>query len=260
VFDVTASDGARLVGEESGEGRALVLVHGITESRAAWDPVVPHLEPAWRVVRVDLRGHGESERRPPYDVSTLAGDLAAVVADRRLDAPLVVGHSLGGVVVAAYAGAGRPARGVVVVDQTLRLGELQAALAPLVPMLRGTPEEFDAAVATVFQVLDGPLPAAERARLDARSSPEPEVVLGVWAPVLDETAEALEDLARDLVRRIRVPFLAIHGTDPGVEYVHWLMGLLPDVRVEVWPDQGHYPHLLDPERFAQRLDQFEGRL
>ena len=79
---VQADDGTRIEYAESGTGPALVLVHGITENHHAWDPIVPALEEQWRVVAVDLRGHGESERHAPYDPVTLATDVHAVVRRR----------------------------------------------------------------------------------------------------------------------------------------------------------------------------------
>jgi pimeloyl-ACP methyl ester carboxylesterase len=260
MASVTGPDGVSIAFDEQGDGRALLLVHGITESRRAWDPVMPFLVENWRVVRVDVRGHGESERRGPYDPMTLSADVAAVVAAADLEDPLLVGHSMGGVVVTAYGATGHPARGIVNVDQLLRLGDFKTALEPVVPMLRGDDESFRQAMATVFAVLDGPLPPGERQRLDALSSPESEVVLGIWEPVLEESVEALEQTATAMLAAIRVPYLALHGSDPGLDYVAWLTARVAGARLEVWPDTGHYPQLVDPERFATRLDQFDGGL
>ena len=257
---VTTVDGTQIAYSEGGQGRGLVLVHGITESSGAWDPVLAGLEAKWRVITIDARGHGESDRQTPYDPVTMAQDVGAVVTALGLDDPLVVGHSMGGVVVSAYGGLGLPARGIVNLDQLLALGSFKEALEPLIPMLRGDDAAFRDAMTMVFAVLDGPLPPDERARLDALSSPEAEVVLGVWQPVFDNTVEELDAMAADLLSGIRVPYLAIHGSDPGVEYVHWLMRIVANARVEVWPNGGHYPHLVDPERFAERLDQFDGGL
>ncbi len=257
---VTTADGTRIAYAEGGQGRDLVLVHGITESRRAWDPVIAGLQATWRVVAVDARGHGESDRHPPYDPVTMANDVGAVVAALNLDDPLVVGHSMGGVVVSAYGGLGLPARGIVNVDQLLALGSFKEALEPLIPMLQGDDASFRDAMAMVFAVLDGPLPPDERARLDALSSPEPEVVLGVWQPVFENSVEELDAMAADLLSGISVPYLAIHGSDPGAEYMDWLMRLVANARVEVWPNAGHYPHLVEAERFAERLDQFDGGL
>lgn len=255
-----APDGTTLAYTESGGGRDLVLVHGITESGRAWDPVLGALEGYWRVVNVDMRGHGASERRAPYDAMTMAADLVTVVTALGLDEPLMVGHSMGGVIVSAYGGLGHSARGIVNVDQLMALASFKGALEPLVPMLRGDRSSFRDAVAMVFSVLDGPLPLEERARLDSLSSPEPEVVLGVWDAVFENSADQLDALATELLSGIRVPYLAIHGSDPGVDYVQWLLGIVRNARVEVWPDTGHYPHLIDPERFTERLAQFDSGL
>ena len=257
---VTTTDGTSLAYAQCGAGRDLVLVHGITENHRAWDPVLDGLASRWRVTAVDVRGHGASDRRPPYDPATCAADLASVVDSLALVEPLMVGHSMGGVIVSAYGGAGYPARGVVNVDQPMALGGFKNALAPLQPMLEGDDASFRAAMAMVFGVLDGALPAPERARLDALSSPEHAVVLGVWEQVFVCSGDELDVLAARTLSGIRVPYLAIHGSDPGAQYVQWLLGVIADARVEVWPDTGHYPHLVDPARFVECLDQFDGGL
>jgi pimeloyl-ACP methyl ester carboxylesterase len=257
---VQANDGTRIEYVESCDGPALFLVHGITENHHAWDPVLPALNEQWHVVNVDLRGHGESERRAPYDPLTMASDVHAVVADAGLEDPLLVGHSLGGVVVSAYGGAGYPSRAIVNVDQPIALGGFKEALEPLIPMLCGTREEFDTAVGIIFDVLDGPLPAAERERLNALSSPEPEVVLGVWSVVFDTSADDLDALAADLSSGIDVPYLALQGSDPGEEYLDWLPAIVPTAVFEIWPEAGHYPHLTDPDRFVRRLVEFDPAL
>jgi pimeloyl-ACP methyl ester carboxylesterase len=254
---VTVDDGTPISYSESGDGPPLVLVHGITESRHAWDPVLPALAEHWRVVAIDLRGHGESGRQDPYDMLTLATDVHAVVRELDLDDPLMVGHSLGGVVVSAYGGAPYPARAIVNVDQPIALGAFKEALEPLTPMLLGSREEFDTAIGIVFDVLDGPLPPDERARLNALSSPEPEVVLAIWGAVFDNSAEALDLLAADLAAGIEVPYLSLHGMDPGEDYPDWLTAIIPSSTIDVWLEAGHYPHLTMPERFVERLVAFD---
>ena len=42
--------------------------------------------------------------------------------------------------------------------------------------------------------------------------------------------------------------------------MEWLLAQVANARVEVWPDHGHYPHLVDPAHFVERLDQFDGGL
>ena len=264
VATTTATDGATLAYEvigdgEPGPGETFVLVHGITECGAAWDPVVGRLAPVGPVITVDLRGHGASERRPPYDVFTMAGDLDAVLRDVDVDDALVIGHSLGGMVVSAYAAAGYPARGIVNVDQPLETGGFKDVLATVEPLLRGSKDEFDGVVEQMFALLDGPLPESERTRLKAVSSPDQEVVLGVWDVVLTTSADDLAALTDGLARTITLPYLALHGMDaPG--YDEWLTARIPQATYETWPDHGHYPHLVDPDRFVARIEAFDREL
>ena len=254
---VTAPDGAAIAYDSQGAGPDLVLVHGITESRRTWDPLLSRLTGSWRVARVDLRGHGESARRPPYEADVMAGDVRAVVDALGLEAPLVVGHSMGGAVVSLYAGLGYPARAVVDVDQPLELSGFQELVAGIRPMLEGDQAGFRAAMELVFGALYGPLPDAERARLVELAHPEQDVVLGVWGGMLDLPAAELDALVDAGLAGIDVPFLSLHGGDPGPDYADWLRARVSGAVVEVWPDLGHYPHLMEPERFVARLADFD---
>jgi len=242
--------------EVTGAGEPVVLVHGLSESGETWTPIVDRLSATRRVVVVDLPGHGQSARSGSYDVADLAGDIASVVAGEGVDAARVVGHSLGGVVVSAAAASGLPIRSVVNVDQPLKLDDFQEGLQAAAPALRD-PESFPGVMNAMFDGMTGDvLDAAERERLRALRRLDQEVVLGVWAAVLDSTPEALADRVEAIARAIRCPYLAIHGIDPGPEYAAWLTGLVPTATVEVWDGLGHYPHLVDPDRFVRRLEEF----
>lgn len=127
---------------------AFVLVHGLASNARLWDGVAAALAAAGHpAVTVDLRGHGRSDRPDgPYDVPTVAADLAALVEALRLDRPVVAGQSWGGNVVLELAAA-RPGlvRGLALVDggwfePASRFPSWEAcrdALAP--PRLAGTP-------------------------------------------------------------------------------------------------------------------------
>jgi pimeloyl-ACP methyl ester carboxylesterase len=251
------ADGASIDYFAAGEGPALVLVHGITESRRSWDPVVaPLLSAGYRVVAVDLRGHGDSSATPPYDLRTMAGDIAAVIEAEECTDPLLVGHSLGGAVVSAAATV-VGCRGVVSVDQPLRLGGFKASLAELEPSLRGSPDELERAVGAVFESMAGPLPLPERRRIEYLRRPRQDVVLGIWGLVLDSDAAELDEVVDRLAEQIHVPYLALHGIDPGPGYAEWLGERIAGSSVEIWPDHGHYPHLVDPRRFVDRIVAFD---
>src|SRR4051794_14453727 len=237
-----------LAHDQQGNGPLLVLVHGITENRHSWDPLTADLARDHRVVRVDLRGHGESPTGDDYSIATLADDVAAVVAqvDPGGPPPLLVGHSLGGMVVTAYAAA-RDVRGAVNVDQSLDLAPLQAGVQAQAENLRG--EAFPAVLSALFDSMRGPVPDAEWARLSALRRPDQAVVLAIWSLLLDTTPDELEKAVDAMVSGLTAPYLALDGIDPGPGHAQWLARRIPQARLEVWAGLGHYPHLAEPERF-----------
>ena len=150
---------------------------------------------------------------------------------------------------------------MVNVDQPLRLADFQAALQQLEPMLTGSQHEFEAAIAMIFDAMNGPLPAAEVQRIEhLRATPRQAVVLGTWDSVLHSSIDELDATVAALAGAITVPYLSLHGIDPGPGYATWLTGLVPTAIVEVWPDQGHYPQLVDPPRFLRRIAEFEAQV
>ena len=98
---------------------SFVLVHGLASNARTWDGVAQRLASAGHpVVTVDLRGHGRSDKPAgPYDVATVADDVAALIDALALDRPVVAGQSWGGNVVVELA-ARHPAaiRGIACVD------------------------------------------------------------------------------------------------------------------------------------------------
>jgi pimeloyl-ACP methyl ester carboxylesterase len=96
-----------------------LLVHGLASNARLWDGVAARLvEAGATALTVDLRGHGRSSKPAgPYDVPTVAGDLAALIEQLGLDRPVVVGQSWGANVAVELA-ALHPdlVRGIVCVD------------------------------------------------------------------------------------------------------------------------------------------------
>jgi pimeloyl-ACP methyl ester carboxylesterase len=242
--------------ETSGSGSPLLLIHGLTESRRMWDPLLPALGADHTVLAVDLPGHGESGPGTSYAVDAMAEEVAAVVRSVGLDTPTVVGHSLGGIVATAYA-ATNPCRRVLNVDQSLALADFKEALASIEAQLRGDEATFLATMNAMFDAMEGPMSPAEKARLRALRRADQQVVLAIWSPVLESSADDLDALVRSFAGQVKVPYLALHGSDPGSGYAAWLADVIGGATVEVWPDEGHYPHLVEPLRFVNRLADFE---
>ena len=103
---------------------ALILLHGGSAHAHWWDHIAPALARTHRVLALDLRGHGESAwtHPPAYEVMDYVADLEGVVTALELDAPVLMGHSLGGFVALCYATTATVNRGVfVIVDIGPRL-------------------------------------------------------------------------------------------------------------------------------------------
>ncbi|HZU55773.1 MAG TPA: alpha/beta hydrolase [Actinocrinis sp.] len=102
-FDV---DGVGLVYEDAGSGAAtpLVFIHGWTANRHRWDHQFEHFAKSRRVLRLDLRGHGESDKPVErYSIDGLAADVLRLLDDRGVDRFIPVGHSMGGMIAQTLA-------------------------------------------------------------------------------------------------------------------------------------------------------------
>ncbi|MDQ2625341.1 MAG: alpha/beta hydrolase, partial [Actinomycetota bacterium] len=79
----------------AGQGELVLLLHGITAGAAVWDPVLSELARGYRVVAVDQRGHGRSDKpERGYGPDDYVADVGALL-DALGPACAVVGHSLG---------------------------------------------------------------------------------------------------------------------------------------------------------------------
>lgn len=98
-------NGVRLAYTLQGSGPVVVLLHGYTQTKHMWAPVIRRLVETRTVLAPDLRGIGGSERAPTgYDKKTMAQDVHALVQQLGLKGPVaVVGHDIGLMVAYAYA-------------------------------------------------------------------------------------------------------------------------------------------------------------
>jgi len=100
----------------------LVLVHGGAAHAHWWSHLAPLFTERWHVVALDLSGHGDSGRHSEYSREVWAREVMAVAADAGFPGPpVVVGHSLGGMVIIETAAAfGDGLAGAVIVDTPVR--------------------------------------------------------------------------------------------------------------------------------------------
>ena len=86
----------KLAFTEYGEGRPLVILHGLFGSGRNWAGIAKKLAPSWRVLTVDLRNHGASPWDAAMTYSEMAQDVLDLIEAEALEQPVLLGHSMGG--------------------------------------------------------------------------------------------------------------------------------------------------------------------
>lgn len=88
---------------DSGKGRAVVLLHGFLESSNMWTAFLPELSRKYRLINIDLPGHGKSECFGyVHTMDEMAGAVKAVLSQLKIRKASFVGHSMGGYVALAF--------------------------------------------------------------------------------------------------------------------------------------------------------------
>lgn len=165
---IADSNGVRIHYEVAGEGASLVLFHGLTGSGVRWhdNGVVAGLSADFRLILVDARGHGESDKphlKEAYDGPIHAADVLAVLDDVDLESSHFWGHSLGGNVALslAHLAPERVQRLVITGYSPFPAeGEEAAEMAAWASDLRGGMSGF----VSGYEARHGKLPAEARAR------------------------------------------------------------------------------------------------
>lgn len=249
---IRTSDGVRLHVIDEGTGPAVVLLPGYGAAARSWALQIEALREDYRVIAVDRRNHGRSER-PAFGhrMSRHAADVRDVLDALEVDDLLLVGSSMGANVGLAYVdafGCDR-LRGLVLVDQTPKminddewqLGFHGLTRADVEPWIARFPEGV-----TAFH-----------------TTPAPEVLAAtVDGPAfsVDETRALLRDHTyadwRDVLPRVAVPVTAMAGRHSPVwpwESSQWMADAAPDGHLVVFERSGHAPMLEEPAAFAAAL-------
>lgn len=100
----TTKTGVKLDYVDEGHGKPIIFVHGMVSSKAAFKKQIPYFSShGYRAIAVDLRGHGDSEKpMEGYTIKTFATDVHELVKGLALEKPILVGWSMGSMVVWDY--------------------------------------------------------------------------------------------------------------------------------------------------------------
>jgi pimeloyl-ACP methyl ester carboxylesterase len=250
-------------GERSGP--AVVLIHGYTDNARDWVPMLPYLSKGYRLILVDIRGHGQSSKPEccytrldfAYDIKLLMDALGVPKAD-------IVGHSLGSIIAQTFAEywPERTAH-VVLISSTGGSPPGRPKKPPQLDFaaeIRKLKDPIEADSPFMIAWWDSPTPVdpdfIRRQRKDAAGIP-----LRVWLAVLDQALPAnnvFGDLQSTLPR-LKAPTLLIWGSkDPIMEedVRQSLRDALPSAKVKVFDGLGHNPFWEDPQGVAEVINAF----
>ncbi len=94
----------RYLVEGAPSGQIMLFCNGLATNMSMWDPQIAHFSGRYRIVRYDLRGHGESDStQPPYTLSLLVEDLRSFLDALGFEQVHLVSESLGGMIAQAFA-------------------------------------------------------------------------------------------------------------------------------------------------------------
>lgn len=259
-----ATDGGHLFTTAHGRGPAFLFVHGFAMTSRVWTKQFRDLPHAGiRTIAFDHRGHGASTA-PMADTSVdnLADDVRVVVEGLDLRDAVVVGHSMGGMALLAFAVrypevAAARLRGMVLVSTAARLGVAQIPLLgrALVPFAAGfvrsgtwSRSDWSGVAARLLFGRD-PVPSQVDLARAMLASARDETVVGC------ARALASFDLTGHL-GRVAVPTLVVNGTadlltTPGD--ARRLARAIPDARLELVAGAGHMVMLEQAERLGALL-------
>lgn len=267
----TGNDAVKLAIQDTGKGKPIVLIHGLGASSFTWHKIAPELAKTNRVIAIDLKGFGQSDK--PLDDHYSIFDQAKLVEDflRRsgLRGVTLVGHSFGGGVALAVAlnqmdAGNRQIEKLVLIDsvayrqplpfffQLLRtpiIGELGMSLVP--PEVQMT------------RALEIAYHKDEKVTKETVNQYASALHSEGGRHALYHTINSLDpDKAEEFSQRYRsltTPALLLwceHDKIVPLKFGKRLFNDLPDARIEVIEDCGHIPHEEQPEETLRLIQSF----
>ena len=258
IGSTTTSDGVEIAWERTGHGSPLVLVHGFTDYRSLMAPLASRFAGWHEVVSIDVRGHGDSGSNDNFSLGRMTSDIVEVCQDLGLRAPILIGHSIGALLVTGAAHAAG-ARVVVNIDQSLDLDAAARRVNSFADRLRN-PRTFHATLNEMFAGENTPgLNPALQTELDRCAwEVNQAVVLGIWADLLEGPGERIQRLIEAMLANVTMPYLVWLGASPDEQYLAWLTTRIPSAIVEIHPGEAHFLHLANPDRLVERVRRLIG--
>ncbi|MCH8683972.1 alpha/beta fold hydrolase [Pedomonas mirosovicensis] len=263
--ELANATGGRLVFDDEGAGRPLLLVHGWATHAGFFAPQRQALAREFRVISLDLAGHGRSNAPDaPLTLDHLAGDILALCRHLALENAVAVGWSMGAMAVwaALLAGAGAHITGHVVVDMSPRilsgpgwaLGMKNSPAARTEKAMRaGWPGLAPRIARRLFAH------GLEAERRPLRQWAEAEIAAADGAVMASLWASMLAQDFRGALPGMATPTLIAHGALSQLyapETAAFLAASLPRAGLHGFSRSGHAPHLEEPDAFNRMVADF----
>ena len=249
----TTLDGAKIHYVNYGKGsEALVLIHGWTMNVDNWREQIPACSQKYRVVAIDLPGHGQSDKpETTYSMEYFARAIDAVLRDAKVKRAVLVGHSMGTPVARQfYRKYPDKTLAIVIVDGSLRPFGDKAMMDRMVAGLRGP--NYRDTINQMFTGMSGPgLSTEAKARISNSSVGTPQYVL----------VSAMEGMADPSIwgeDKINVPVLAVMAKNPFFppNLEESFRGIAPKMEFYMWEGVGHFIMMERPKQLNETVMAF----
>ena len=254
VDNAISDDGVSIAYEVSGKGEpAIVFIHGWCCDRTYWEAQLPYFAQKYKVVTIDLAGHGESGLdRKEWTMGAFGEDVVAVVNKLNFDQVVLVGHSMGGSVI-LEAARRMPKRviGLVGVDtlqnfeDKLTQEQIDDWFTPLRSNFAEATENF---VRTMFTPNSDPA-LIEKIVTDMSSAPQ-EIGLGALEGYTDfHNNEIIQ-----VLKEVKAPITCINS-DMYPTNVETNQRYALSFKLKLMSGVGHFNMIEDPETFNRLLEE-----
>jgi len=249
----------RIAWESAGAGNPVLLIQGLGYARWGWDPVVPALAEAYRVLTFDNRGIGESDVPPgPYTAAEMASDALQVLDEAGVERAHVVGASLGGMIAQELAvrAPERVDRLVLCCTTPGGAGAVPMPARTVALFVEAAQLEPEVALRRFVENALGPDGAGLVDEIVARRLAHPFDPSGWQAQ-----AAAGTTFAGTALETIQAPTLVIHGTDDAVvdaANAELLTERIPQATLVLLPRAGHLLFWERPAEFVRIVAGFLG--
>lgn len=250
---VVSSDGVEISYHKQGKGNpALVFVHGWTNDKTIWNDQVFHFSEKYKVVTLDLAGHGVSgDNRENWSMSAFGEDVAAVINKLKLKEVVLVGFSLGGPIIVETANKiPDVVKGLIFVD-TMQDPDLQYSP----EMVDGMKEFFMNAITNPSK--DGLKGVFFKRNIDESFNKVLSMLEGPsrigWEEAISENFRWQNEDCIQAIKAIKVPIVAINS-DSKPTNVEAFNKYVSSFQVKIMEDVGHIVFWDSPDEFNNHVE------